>query len=129
MTKEWYVVAGIRRAEFRNDTEFIADFSSTSNSAKFTKTTWQLGTTYALGHGVSLFRGYNTGYDVERTLQARRPDGTPFRPESYEQFEAGMRLSRGAVTLPGYLTVDLGASTRFGPWRLDAALTSVFDKT
>ena len=38
-------------------------------------------------------------------------------------------VNGGAITLPGYVTFDLGAGTSFGPWRLDAALTNVFDET
>jgi len=44
---------------------------------------------------------------------------------------AGARkvLNGGAVTLPDYATLDLGASTGFGAFRIDAALTNVFDQT
>lgn len=44
---------------------------------------------------------------------------------------AGARkvLNGGSVTLPDYATLDLGASTGFGAFRIDAALTNVFDQT
>ena len=241
LTDAWTVVAGVRHSRFDNDNIFTTAFFSSTNSGKLRNTTWQLGTTYALGGGVSLFGGYNTGYDLEWVIGARRRDGTPFKPETSDQAEAGVRLTRdtlraslsafrirrndvavpdpddlgfqiqegqfrvrgieaegewspasgwwlqggyayldgkvsrtttpgmlgarlaetpkhsatastrvmigrvelrasanyvgarkmvngGAVTLPDYLTFDLGAGIELGPVRIDAALTNVFDK-
>ena len=38
-------------------------------------------------------------------------------------------INGGAVTLGDYTTVDIGASVGVDDWRLDAALTNVFDET
>ena len=242
LTPAWNVVAGIRHSESDNDNIFTTAFGSSTASARLRNTSWQLGTTYALGSGVSLFGGYNTGYDLGAVTGNRRFDGTPFKPETSNQAEVGVRVVRanvraslsvfdirrnnvgvpdpantgfslqdgqfrtrgvelegewsplpgwwlqggyayldatvsrsstpalvgariaetptntvtgstrvtvgrvelrafgnyvgkrkmingGAVTLPVYLTFDLGAGTEIGPVRIDATLTNVFDKT
>jgi iron complex outermembrane receptor protein len=241
LTDAWNVIAGVRYSDVENDNNFITAFFSAPSSATLTNTTWQLGTTYALGGGVSLFGGYNTGYDLEWVIGARSANGAPFKPETSDQAELGVRLTRntlrgslsvfrihrndvavpdplnlgfqiqegqfrvqglelegewsptpgwwlqggyayldgtvsrttnatllgaqlaetpkhsatastrvtfgrvelraganyvgsrkmvngGAVTLPDYMTFDLGVGTSIGRWRLDAALTNVFDK-
>ncbi|MDB5714959.1 MAG: ferrichrome-iron receptor [Sphingomonadales bacterium] len=242
LTEAWNIVAGIRHSSSTNDNIFTTAFSSSTTSAKLKNTSWQLGTTYALGGGVSLFGGYNTGYDLGAVTGNRRFDGTPFKPETSNQAEAGLRLAQdnvrasvsafeirrnnvgvpdpanigfnlqdgqfrtrgvevegewsplpgwwlqggyaylnatvskssdpaligarlaetpehtltassrvtvgrielrafgnyvgprkmingGAVTLPDYLTFDVGAGTQVGPVRIDATLTNIFDKT
>ena len=70
-------------------------FGSTPDSARISNTTWQLGTTYALGGGVSLFGGYNTGFDLEPVIGVRTRTGSPLKPETSDQVEAGVRLARG----------------------------------
>lgn len=97
LTEAWNVVAGIRRSESENNNTFSTAFFSAPSSADLSNTSWQLGTTYALGHGVSLFGGYNTGYDLEWVTGARRADGTPFQPETSDQAEVGIRLERGTI--------------------------------
>jgi TonB-dependent siderophore receptor len=242
LTNAWNVVAGIRHSRSDNDNTFTTAFSSSGDSAKLRNTSWQLGTTYALGGGFSLFGGYNTGYDLGAVTGSRRFDGVPFKPETSNQAEVGVRVSRdtvranlsafqirrdnvavpdpanagfqlqdgqfrtrgielegewsplagwwlqggyayldaeitksstpallggriaetprntvtaatrveigrvelraaanyvgareiingGAVTLPNYETFDIGAGTEFGPIRIDASLTNLFDKT
>ena len=239
LTQAWHVVAGLRQSESDNDNTFN---DAPSGSAHLSNTSWQLGTTYALAGGLSLFGGYNTGYDLGAVTGARKADGTAFKPETSDQLELGVRLTRdtvraslstfrvrrnnvavpdpahlgfqvqdgqfrtrgtelegewspmpgwwlqggyayldaevsrttdpamrgaqlaetpkntvtaatrvtlgrfevraaanyvgarrmingGAITLPDYTTFDLGAGTDLGPWRLDAALTNVFDET
>jgi len=37
-------------------------------------------------------------------------------------------INGGAVTLPSYATFDLGAGGNYGPVRIDAVLTNVFDE-
>ncbi len=103
LTEVWNVIAGIRYSEVENQNNFITAFFSSSNAGDLSNTTWQLGTTYALGEGVSLFGGYNTGYDLEWVIGARRADGTPFQPETSDQAEAGVRLARD--NLRGSLSV------------------------
>ena len=97
LTDAWNVVAGVRRSNSDNDNIFATAFSSSTTSAKLRNTSWQLGTTYALGSGVSVFGGYNTGYDLGAVTSNRRFDGTPFEPETSNQAEVGVRLSRDTV--------------------------------
>lgn len=242
LTDAWHVVVGIRHSESDNDNNFVTAFGATPSSASLSNTSWQVGSTYDVGAGVSLFGGYNTGYDLGAVTGSRKFDGTPFEPETSDQAELGVRLTRntlrgsvsvfrihrdnvgvpdpahaafqlqdgqfrvqgvelegewsptpgwrlqggyayldgevskssvpalvgatlaetpkhafvastrfqlgrvelraganyvgerkmingGAVTLPDYVTVDLGAGADFGAWRIDAALTNVSDET
>jgi len=94
LTEAWNVVAGIRHSQATNDNIFTTAFFSSTNSAKLRNTSWQLGSTYKLGKGVSLFGGYNTGYDLGAVTGTRRADGIPFEPETSDQAEAGVRLTR-----------------------------------
>lgn len=97
LTDAWHVVAGIRHSDSTNDNSFTTAFFSTSDRMKLKNTSWQLGTTYALGGGVSLFGGYNTGYDLGAVTGNRKVDGTPFKPETSDQAEAGLRIVRDNV--------------------------------
>ena len=97
LTDAWNVVAGIRHARSDNENTFTTAFSSSADSAKLRNTSWQLGTTYALGGGFSLFGGYNTGYDLGAVTGSRRFDGVAFRPETSNQAEAGVRIVRDTV--------------------------------
>lgn len=97
LTRAWNLVAGLRHSRSTNDNTFTTAFFSSSNSAKLRNTSWQLGTTYALGSGLSLFGGYNTGYDLGAVTGSRKFDGTPFVPETSDQAEVGVRLSRDAL--------------------------------
>jgi len=94
LTAAWNVVAGIRHSDSKNDNFFNGN---ASGSADLNNTSWQLGTTYALGAGFSLFGGYNTGYDLGAVTGSRRADGTPFKPETSNQAEIGLRLTRENV--------------------------------
>ncbi len=91
LSNDWNVVAGIRYSKFDNDNNFSTAFFSAPSSARLSNTSWQLGTTYALGQGVSLFGGYNTGFDLEYVIGARKRDGAPFQPETSAQAEIGLR--------------------------------------
>lgn len=97
LTDAWHVIGGLRRSQAKTDSAFTAEFFGTQAAADLSNTTWQLGTTYALRQGVSLFGGYNTGYDLEWVLGARRRDGTPFAPETSDQAEIGMRIARDTL--------------------------------
>ncbi|MEQ1780158.1 MAG: TonB-dependent receptor [Hyphomonadaceae bacterium] len=103
LTEAWNVVAGIRHSKSVNDNVFATAFFSSPSSADLDNTSWQLGTTYALGGGLSLFGGYNTGYDLGAVTASRRFDGVPFEPETSDQAEAGIRLTqdtlRGSISL------------------------------
>lgn len=103
LTDAWHFVTGVRHSESVNDNTFATAFFSSSNSADLSNTSWQIGTTYALGDGVSLFGGYNTGYDLGAVTGSRRFDGVAFKPETSDQAELGVRLTRD--TLRGSISV------------------------
>ncbi|WP_439817461.1 TonB-dependent receptor [Zavarzinia sp. CC-PAN008] len=94
LTRDWSVVLGVRHSETDNDNEFITAFFTAPSSARFSNTSWQAGTTYDLGGGLSLFGGYSTGYDLEWVIGARKADGTAFAPETSDQAEIGVRVTR-----------------------------------
>lgn len=97
LSDAWNVVAGIRHSRSTNDNIFTTAFSSSANTMKLRNTSWQLGTTYALGGGVFLFGGYNTGYDLGAVTGNRKFDGTPFKPETSDQAEVGVRVVQGTI--------------------------------
>lgn len=68
-----------------------------ANRAKTSTTIWQIGSTYKLSDSVSVYAGYNTGFDVESSAGARSANGRPLRPENSDQIEFGLRLSAGAL--------------------------------
>jgi iron complex outermembrane receptor protein len=87
-------VAGIRHSRSKNRNAFNGTPSAPAN---LTNTSWQIGTTYQLGGGVSVFGGYNTGYDLGAVTGSRKVDGTAFAPETSDQAEAGVRLVRDTL--------------------------------
>lgn len=93
LTEAWNLVAGIRHSLFDYDNRR----NGVRNADTISNTTWQLGTTYLLGGGVSVFGGYNKGFDLEPVVGSRSRDGSPFRPETSDQIEAGLRISRGSL--------------------------------
>jgi iron complex outermembrane recepter protein len=97
LSEAWNVVAGLRHSRFDYETRFDTAFGSTPDAAKISNTTWQLGTTYSLGGGLSLFGGYNTGFDLEPVIGARTRTGSPFEPETSDQVEAGVRMWRSTL--------------------------------
>ncbi len=66
-----------------------------ANRAKTSTTIWQIGSTYRLNEAVSLYAGYNTGFDIESSAAARAATGAPLLPEKSEQGELGLRVSSG----------------------------------
>lgn len=93
LTEAWNVVAGIRHSLFDYDNRR----NGVRNADTISNTTWQLGTTYLLGGCVSVFGGYNKGFDLEPVVGSRSRDGSPFRPETSDQIEAGLRINRGSL--------------------------------
>lgn len=92
LTKDWNVVAGLRWSQ-------IHSFGNGYDESTVDQWTWQLGTTYDLGGGLSLYGGYNTGFDVESTAGSLSRDGSPFKPEESDQAKLGLRLGLDAVRL------------------------------
>jgi iron complex outermembrane receptor protein len=106
LTDRWNVVAGVRRSDFETLSRFSADdrlFTPDEVSGTaFDTTTFQIGTTYRLDGGFSLFGGYATGFDIENVSATRDAAGNPLLPEESEQFEAGIRYA--GKTLSGSLS-------------------------
>ena len=95
LTDRWNVIGAIRHSwiDARNGSmgQPATDQASTST------TIWQLGSTYRLTDAVSVYAGYNTGFDVESSAAARSASGDPLKPETSSQAEVGVRLTLGAV--------------------------------
>lgn len=97
LSDAWNVVAGVRHSLFDYENFRTTPTRTTRDADTISATTWQLGTTYRLGGGLSLFGGYNKGFDLEPVVGSRSRDGSPFAPETSDQIEAGLRLSRDTV--------------------------------
>ena len=61
-------------------------------------TIWQLGATYRLSGALSLYGGYNEGFDLESSAGARSASGEPLKPETSQQAEVGLRIASGRFT-------------------------------
>lgn len=94
LTDAWQVIAGIRHSSFDYDNRSTTPGGTTRDADTIANTTWQLGTTFRLGGGWSLFGGYNKGFDIDPVVGSRSRDGSPFRPETSDQVEGGLRLTR-----------------------------------
>ncbi len=58
---------------------------------------WNIGTSYEVVDGVTLFAGYATGFDPENVRNTRTVNGNVFDPETSYQWEVGVKLA----PLPG----------------------------
>lgn len=94
LSDRWDLVAGLRHSLFDYDNRR----NGVRNADSLSNTSWQLGSHYRLGGGFSLYGGYNSGFDLEPVVGARSKDGTPFKPETSDQIEAGLRLARGGFS-------------------------------
>lgn len=94
LTEAWQIVAGVRHSSFDYDNRRTTPGGTTRDADTIANTTWQLGTTLRLGGGWSLFGGYNKGFDIDPVVGSRSRDGSPFRPETSDQVETGVRLIR-----------------------------------
>lgn len=75
--------------------------------SKLNKTIYQLGATYELVPGLSAFAGFNSGFDANDELgRSESRTGDPFKPETFEQYEGGIKLDFGSTlsaTLAGFI--------------------------
>jgi len=95
LTPRWNLIGAVRHSWIdARDGDYGG---ATNNRAKTSTTIWQLGSTYSLTDAVSLYAGYNTGFDVENTAGARTRTGTPLQPERSNQAEAGLRYRTGTL--------------------------------
>lgn len=94
LTDRWDVVGAIRHSwiEAANGTYGVP----AADKPRVQSTIWQLGSTYRLTDALSVYAGYNTGFDIEGSAAARSADGQPLKPEESNQAEIGLRVRHGS---------------------------------
>jgi iron complex outermembrane receptor protein len=105
LTDRWNAIAGVR-GDF-----YLAHHSTAPNyttaptilNTNFNHPTFQLGSTYRLNHGFSLFGGYATGFNIESTVNTLTFSGVPLAPEDSWQGEGGIRLTQGPLNVSASL--------------------------
>ncbi|HXC58184.1 MAG TPA: TonB-dependent receptor [Steroidobacteraceae bacterium] len=112
LTSRWNVTGSARHSWLSVWSRDVGN--SIRNGTHVQNTIWQLGSTFALVDGLSLFGGYSTGFDIESSGGVRAANGTPLKPEQSRQLEAGLRLSHGAFR---------GSLSAFQLKRVDALTT------
>jgi iron complex outermembrane receptor protein len=101
LTEQWNIVLGGRWTTFDTRSEFSTDpviDPADILEDELDHATFQIGSTYKLGGGWSLFGGYATGFDMESAAGGRTASGEPFEPEESSQIEAGVRLAQGSLS-------------------------------
>lgn len=101
LTPRWNLIGAVRHSWINaSDGPFGG---AAANQAKTSSTIWQIGSTYQLTDALSVYAGYNTGFDIESTGGARTRTGEPLQPEKSNQAEIGLRYRtdgfRGSVSL------------------------------
>lgn len=91
LSPDWELLLGARHGRYRTHSVFNGDLVDD----RITFSSWQLGSTYALARGWTLFGGWNTGLDLESVAGARDAQGRPFQPERSDQIELGLRVAQG----------------------------------
>lgn len=127
------LLVGVRHSRIANHGFFSTDPATfgAPDTEKVQQTTIQIGGTYKLDGGFSLFGGYNSGFDVENSFGgAPTITGQRLQPETSEQYEAGVRYARGKARLSlsafqikrrdvaGEDPVNLGFSRNIGSFRV-----------
>ncbi|HZF45069.1 MAG TPA: TonB-dependent siderophore receptor, partial [Sphingomonadaceae bacterium] len=93
LTSNWNLIGAVRHSWIDASSGDIG--GAPSAQAATSNTIWQVGTTYKLSEALSVYAGYNTGFDVESSAGARAADGKPLKPEESNQAEIGLRLRSG----------------------------------
>jgi iron complex outermembrane recepter protein len=93
LTERWNIIGAVRHSWI--DAADGAVGGAPANQAKVQSTIWQLGSTYAISEALSVYAGYNIGFDIEGSAAARSATGVPLLPEESSQVELGLRLSSG----------------------------------
>lgn len=95
LTDRWDIMGAIRHSWIKATT---ADVDGPFfDSSKIQSTIWQMGTTYRLSNALSVYAGYNTGFDVESSAGTRAANGEPLAPEKSNQMEIGLRFKGEAL--------------------------------
>jgi iron complex outermembrane receptor protein len=99
LTERWNVIGGLRGDFYLAHHSVAPDFvtAPTILNTNFNHATFQVGSTYKLDHGWSLFGGYATGFNIESTVNSLTFNGVPFAPEDSWQGEGGIRLVEGPL--------------------------------
>jgi iron complex outermembrane receptor protein len=97
LTDRWNVILGARASWYDYHRETAPNYTSpvTAFDNEFDHRTYQVGSTYKLGGGWSMFGGYATGYDIQATAAARSFDNTTFEPDKVTSVEVGARYVQG----------------------------------
>jgi len=105
LTERWDVILGIRTDWYQDHHTLAPDFvtAPTVLNTSFNHTTYQVGSSYKLYQGWSLFGGYATGFNIESTVNTLTYNGTPLAPEDSWQGEGGVRLTQGPLNLSASL--------------------------
>jgi iron complex outermembrane recepter protein len=127
------IVLGVRHSWIRNEGFFSTDPTNfgTPDTERVEQTTIQIGGTYKLDGGFSLFGGYNSGLDVENSFGgAPTVTGQRLQPETSKQYEAGIRYASGKARfsvstfqirrrdVAGEDPVNIGFSSNIGSFRV-----------
>lgn len=94
LTERWNLIGALRHSWI--DAADGTFGGAAANQAKTSTTIWQIGSTYKLSDALSVYAGYNTGFDVESSAAARSANGDPLLPEKSSQAELGLRFVSGA---------------------------------
>jgi iron complex outermembrane recepter protein len=95
LTDRWNLIGALRHSWI--DASDGAVGSAPTNRARTSTTIWQIGSTYRLSDALSVYAGYNTGFDIESSAAARSASGQPLKPEDSNQAEIGLRFKSGTL--------------------------------
>lgn len=95
LTPRWNLIGAVRHSWI--DASDGPYGGAPANQAATGSTIWQIGSTYRLTDALSVYAGYNTGFDIESTGGARTRTGAPLMPEESNQAELGLRYRSGGL--------------------------------
>lgn len=101
LTPRWNLIGAVRHSWV--DVSDGTFGGAVANQADTSTTIWQIGSAYQLTYGLSVYAGYDTGFDIESTGGSRTRTGEPLAPEESNQKEIGVRYRdyalRGSLSL------------------------------
>lgn len=117
ITPRWNLIGAVRHSWL--DVSDGTFGGAAANQADTSTTIWQIGSTYQLTDALSVYAGYNTGFDIEGTGGSRTRTGQPLAPEESNQKEIGLRYRddalRGSVSLFEIKRVNAATSDPVDP--------------